>query len=75
MNLDFSNAAVSEGVPAIEIGEDGANVTELAGKVAKGATDPGVGERAILIDYITEVLAGDLSPAPVLIHSHAHTHL
>ena len=49
VNLDFSDAQVSEGVPAIEIGEDGASVTENAGKVAKSAYVDIDGERIGLI--------------------------
>jgi len=49
VNLDFSNAQLSEGVPPIEIGEDGANVTELAGKVARSAYVEIGGERVGLI--------------------------
>lgn len=49
VNLDFSNAQVSEGVPAIEIGEDGASVVELAGKVARSAYVEIGGERVGLI--------------------------
>ncbi|MEM6431748.1 MAG: hypothetical protein AAF708_21105, partial [Deinococcota bacterium] len=37
VNLDFSNAQVSDGIPAIELGEDGASVADNAGKVARSS--------------------------------------
>ena len=37
VNLDFANVVLADGTPAIEIGEDAVNVTELAGKVARSA--------------------------------------
>lgn len=49
VNMDFSDAQVSEGVPPIEIGEDGASVTENAGKVAKSSYVEVNGERIGLI--------------------------
>ncbi|MEM7737709.1 MAG: bifunctional metallophosphatase/5'-nucleotidase [Deinococcota bacterium] len=49
VNLYFSNAQVSEGVPAIELGEDGASVTENAGKVARSSYVEVAGERIGLI--------------------------
>jgi 2',3'-cyclic-nucleotide 2'-phosphodiesterase (5'-nucleotidase family) len=49
VNLDFSNAQVSDGVPAIEIGEDGASVAENAGRVARSAYVEVAGERIGLI--------------------------
>lgn len=49
VNMDFSDAQVSEGVPLIEIGEDGASVTENAGKVAKSSYVEVNGERIGLI--------------------------
>jgi 2',3'-cyclic-nucleotide 2'-phosphodiesterase (5'-nucleotidase family) len=49
VNMDFSDAQVSEGVPPIEIGEDGASVTENAGKVARSSYVEVNGERIGLI--------------------------
>ena len=49
VNLDFSNATVGEGVPAITIAEDGQNVTDIAGQVAKSAFVEVGGERIGLI--------------------------
>jgi len=49
VNLDFSAVELAEGVPAIEIGEDGASVAENAGKVAKSAYVEVGGERIGLI--------------------------
>jgi 2',3'-cyclic-nucleotide 2'-phosphodiesterase (5'-nucleotidase family) len=49
VNLDFSEATVSEGTPAIEIGEDGLSVEELAGKVTRSAYIEIGGERIGLI--------------------------
>ncbi len=49
VNLDFSNVQLSEGVPAIEIGEDAANVEVNKGKVAKSAWIETGGERIGLI--------------------------
>ncbi len=49
VNLDFSNVELPEGAPEIQIGEDGANVTDLAGQVAKSAFVEVGGERIGLI--------------------------
>jgi 2',3'-cyclic-nucleotide 2'-phosphodiesterase (5'-nucleotidase family) len=49
VNLDFSQVELAEGVPEIEIGEDGASVEENAGKVAKSAYVEVGGERIGLI--------------------------
>lgn len=49
VNLDFSNVQLGEGAPAIQIGEDGASVTENAGKVARSAWVEVGGERIGLI--------------------------
>jgi 2',3'-cyclic-nucleotide 2'-phosphodiesterase (5'-nucleotidase family) len=49
VNLDFNDAQVSEGVPALEIGEDGASITENAGKIAKSSYVEVNGERIGLI--------------------------
>jgi 2',3'-cyclic-nucleotide 2'-phosphodiesterase (5'-nucleotidase family) len=48
-NLDFSNVVTSTAVPAITIGTDGDNVTNLAGQVAKSAYIEIGGERIGLI--------------------------
>ena len=49
VNLDFSKVRLSEGVPAIEIGEDAASVEANQGKVAKSAWVEVNGERVGLI--------------------------
>ncbi|MEM6280982.1 MAG: bifunctional metallophosphatase/5'-nucleotidase [Chloroflexota bacterium] len=49
VNLDFENVELSEGVPAIEIGEDGQSIQDLAGQVAKSAFVEVGGERIGLI--------------------------
>ncbi len=49
VNLDFSAVEVKEGVPEIEIGENGASVEENAGKVVKSAYVEVGGERIGLI--------------------------
>jgi 2',3'-cyclic-nucleotide 2'-phosphodiesterase (5'-nucleotidase family) len=49
VNLDFSNVEVEEGVPPIQIGEDGLSVEELAGQVARSAYVEVNGERIGLI--------------------------
>lgn len=49
VNLDFSNAQVGEGVPAIMIAEDGQNVADIAGQVARSAYVEVNGERIGLI--------------------------
>ncbi len=49
VNLDFTDAQVADGVPEIEIGEDGASVEENAGKVARSAYVEVGGERIGLI--------------------------
>jgi len=49
VNLDFRDAQVSDGAPEIEIGEDGASVTENAGKVARSSYITIGGERIGLI--------------------------
>ncbi len=49
VNLDFSAVELAEGTPAIEIGEDGQSVEDLAGKVAKSAFIEVGGERIGLI--------------------------
>lgn len=49
VNLDFSKVEVAEGVPAIQIGRDGAGVAENAGKVAKSAWVKAGGEKIGLI--------------------------
>lgn len=49
VNLDFSNVALLEGTPAIQIGRDGASVDENAGKVARSAWVEAGGERIGLI--------------------------
>lgn len=49
VNLDFSKARTSPGVPPVEIGVDGASVAENAGKAAKSAYVEAGGERIGLI--------------------------
>jgi 2',3'-cyclic-nucleotide 2'-phosphodiesterase (5'-nucleotidase family) len=49
VNLDFSDVELAEGVPEIEIGENGASVEENAGKVVKSAYVEVGGERIGLI--------------------------
>ena len=49
VNLDFTEAQVSDGVPPIEIGTDGASVEENAGKVARSSWIEVGGERIGLI--------------------------
>lgn len=49
VNLDFSQVRLSEGVPAIEIGEDSANIEANQGKVAKSVWVEVNGERIGLI--------------------------
>jgi len=49
VNLDFSGVQLEEGVPEIEIGEDGSSVEDLAGKVARSAFVEVGGERIGLI--------------------------
>ena len=49
VNLDFSDVELAEGVPEIEIGEDGASVQENAGKVARSSYVEVGGERRGLI--------------------------
>ncbi len=49
VNLDFSQVQLDEGTPAIEIGQDGANVSELAGKIARSGYVEIDGERVGLI--------------------------
>lgn len=49
VNLDFSQVRLSEGVPAVEIGEDAANIEANKGKVAKSAWVEVNGERVGLI--------------------------
>ncbi len=49
VNLDFSNARTSEGMPPIRIGVDGGSVAENAGKVARSAYIEAAGERIGLI--------------------------
>lgn len=49
VNLDFSQVALAEGTPAIQIGQDGASVAANAGKVARSAWVEVGGERIGLI--------------------------
>jgi len=49
VNLDFSSVELPEGAPEIQIGEDGANVEDLAGQVAKSAFVEVNGEQIGLI--------------------------
>ena len=49
VNLDFSAVQLAEGTPAIQIGEDGGNAADNAGKVVKSAWVEAGGEKIGLI--------------------------
>ena len=49
VNLDFSAVQLAEGTPAIQIGEDGGNAVDNAGKVVKSAWVEAGGEKIGLI--------------------------
>jgi 2',3'-cyclic-nucleotide 2'-phosphodiesterase (5'-nucleotidase family) len=49
VNLDFSAVQLAEGTPAIQIGEDGGNAADNAGKVVKSAWMEAGGEKIGLI--------------------------
>lgn len=49
VNLDFSQVQLEEGVPPIEIGQDGGSVVENAGKVVKSAYVEADGEKIGII--------------------------